>query len=478
MAAAADEVVMIVRNVTERKGAENRLAHLAFYDPLTDLPNRRLFFDRLTAAITSGSRRGAAVAVLFLDVDGFKLVNDSLGHVAGDELLVAVGRRLAATLGPDTLLARFGGDEFAVLVAGGAAAEASRVAERLLDVLRFPFVVEGRETFLSASVGIARRTLRLADPHDLLRDADTALYEAKATGRNAYAVFAPRMRTAVLARLERETALRGAAERGELRLAYQPKVALATGRVVGAEALIRWEHPELGLLHPAEFIRLAEETGLIVPLGRWVLREACRQARAWSDAAPLHPALVCVNVSARQLREPGFVAEAVAALADAGLDAGCLELEITESTVMWDVPEVRHALRDLHTLGVALAIDDFGTGHSSLARLRRLPVDALKIDRSFVAGLGRDPGNLAIVRAVTVLAHELGLTVTAEGVETAEQAAMLRALGVDRAQGYHFARPLVDEAVGELLAREARLPERAGAAGGASAHGMPEASVG
>ncbi len=466
-------------DVTEHKVLESRLAYLAYHDVLTDLPNRALFTERLATALSSARHGNVPVAVLLLDLDGFKLVNDSRGHAAGDALLVAVGRRLRECLPSGATLARLGGDEFAVLLERVAdAGEPARVAERLVEALRPPFDVDGREVFVTAAVGVAARPPRWAVPGDLLRDADTALYQAKAAGAGSFAVFQPRMRAAVLARLERETALRGAAERGELRLRYQPTVELATGRVVGAEALARWEHPTDGLLHPAEFIRLAEETGLIVPLGRWALREACRQARQWQDLRRGGTPLVSVNLSARQLREAGFVAEVAEALEASGLDPDCLELEITESVAMRATPEVRRALRDLRKLRVRLAIDDFGTGFSSLSRLRQLPVDALKVDRSFVAGLGRDTGSLAIVRAVVALAHDLGLVVTAEGVETAEQGAMLCALGVDLGQGFHFARPLPGEALGELLARGVRLPEGAGAGGGGGVDGMPEAAVG
>ncbi len=471
-------IVATSRDVTERKQVEARLEHQASHDSLTGLPNRAMLLDRLAGALAS-RQRTTAVAVLLLDLDGFKLVNDSRGHAAGDELLVAVGRRLRAHLPPGALLARLGGDEFAVLLERVAdPAESARLAEHLIEALRHPLDIDGREVFVSASVGVVKHRPGWAKPGDLLRDADTALYQAKTRGPGSWAVFEPGMRASVLARLERETALRGAAERGELRLRYQPKVELATGRVVGVEALIRWEHPDLGLLHPVEFVRLAEETGLIVPLGRWVLWEACRRAREWRDLSGEAAPVVCVNVSACQLREASFVAQVAMALEASGLDPDSLELEITESAVMRDAPEAWGALSDLRKLGVRLAIDDFGTGSSSLGRLRELPVDALKVDRSFVAGLGRDPGSLAIARAVTVLAHDLGLVVTAEGIETTEQASVLRALGVDLGQGFYFAPPLPGEAIAELLAHGARLWDGAGADGGVSVDGVPEAVVG
>ena len=448
-------------DVTERKALEARLAHLAFHDPLTGLPSRTRFLDLLGAAIAEGAGvRGAAAAVLFLDLDGFKVVNDSLGHLAGDALLVAVAQRLATPLPPGAVLARFGGDEFAVLLGAGTDLdEATAVAQRLIDALRSPFVVEDRERFVSASIGVVHRPPRRANPHDLLRDADTALYEAKRAGRGRYAVFVPQMRLGVQMRLGRETALRRAIERDEMVLDYQPVVDLSSGQMVGAEALLRWQHPEEGLLEPAGFVHLAEETGLIVPIGRWVLREACRRARSWQEKQSAQPPLfVGVNVSPVQLLEGAFTEEVAAILGEAGLTPERLELEITESALTPDGPDIRRSLQALRKLGVRLAIDDFGAGYSSLGRLRTFAVDTLKLDRSFVASLGDDAKASTIVGAIRMLADGLEHTVTAEGVETAQQAASLRALRCDRAQGFHFARPMDGDAITKLLVGGARLP--------------------
>jgi diguanylate cyclase (GGDEF)-like protein len=439
---------------------EAMLAHRAFHDPLTGLPNRALFADTLARALGHDPRHPGRVAVLFLDLDGFKLVNDSLGHTAGDQLLGLVAARLRAHVPLEgTVVARFGGDEFAVLLERVAdPTTVTHLAERLLEALRAPFALDGHETFVNACVGVAVGVLGEDDSGTLLRHADIALYRAKANGPSSVAVFAPVMEERVLARLQREVALRRAVEGGELRLHYQPVVELASGRMVGAEALVRWAHPELGLLLPVEFIPLAEETGLIVPLGNWVLGEACRQARAWQDATWSAPMGVSVNLSARQLRDPDLVAEVAGMLRENGLDARRLELEVTETVAMADAAVTRHALSALRRLGVRVSIDDFGTGHSSLGRLQELAPDALKIDRSFIAGLSRDRGSEAIVRAVSAMAHDLGLEVTAEGIETAEQAACLRTLGVDRGQGFYLGPPVPSEAVDALLTRPAPMP--------------------
>ncbi len=454
--------LVLAADVTARTRLEAELTRQALHDPLTGLGNRTLFRERVAAALARGARdggaaAGAGVAVLFLDVDNFKTVNDSLGHGAGDALLTAVARRLrGATRGCDAV-ARLGGDEFAVLVDGVPGAdEAATVATRILDALRRPVRLEGAEVAVGVSIGIA--TSAHADTAEaLLRDADVAMYHAKARGRGQFHTFEPSMHVAALARLQREGELRRAVTRqladaegeraapgaGAFHLAYQPIVALATGEVQGVEALLRWRHPERDTVPPSEFIPLAEETGLIVPLGRWALHAACRQAGAWRRTHPGAAALrVSVNVAERQLRDPGFVADVRAALAAGGLPSDALLVEITESALMQEPERVRRTLGALKALGVRLAVDDFGTGYSSLSYLQRFPIDVLKIDKSFVDGVASEEGDLAIARTVVALGRTLGLRTVAEGVETEAQRAALAALGCDLGQGYLFARPL------------------------------------
>ena len=439
-------VLVVAQDISERVRFQEQLTHQALHDPLTGLPNRTLFTDRLEHALLSGYGSGLPVAVLFLDLDGFKVINDSLGHTVGDELLVAVCKRLARCLAPEDTIARFGGDEFVVLLPDVAdVAGAIAVADRLLGELHAPVRVSDRDVFVSASLGLATHTGGGSplDAHDLLRKADIAMYRAKANGKAQTVTFEDGMDPSALGRLDLETDLRRAIDRSEWELVYQPEHDLRTGALVGMEALVRWHHPDRGIVSPADFIPLAEETGTITALGNWVLREACRQTMEWRSRMPPAEVLVIgVNVSAVQLTQPNFVAEVKAAIDEAGLPATSLRLEITESTAMRDPGRTVEVLQQLRALGVEVAIDDFGTGYSSLSYLSTLPVDVLKIDHAFVRALGEDTNGTAIVNAIVAVAHTLGMRVTAEGIETPAQLGLISHLGCDRGQGYYFARPL------------------------------------
>ena len=445
-------IVYLISKSLDSAHRENR--YRALHDDLTGLPNRALFADRLQQAIDRSNRDQTLRAVLFLDLDHFKVVNDSLGHKSGDELLITVARRLQACLRPGDTAARLGGDEFTVLLDGiSDIGDAIRVSERIAEALEEPIELGWRQVFISVSAGIALMEDGSQRPDTLLRNADVAMYEAKKEGKGGCKVFNSGMYTKALRRLEMENELRRAIERGELRVYYQPKVLLSTGKITGMEALVRWEHPEHGLVLPDEFIPLAEETGLIVPLGQWVLRETCRQAREWQEQYPTASSLATsVNLSVKQFREPYLVQNLKETLREQGLDPRCLQLEITESVVAYDVEYAVGLLRKLKGLGVRLAIDDFGTGYSSLVSLQRFPLDDLKIDRGFVAGLGEDSQDEAIAGLVIDLAHALGMRAIAEGVETMEQLARLRGMGCDQAQGAYFWKPLTSEAVAALLA--------------------------
>ena len=434
-------VLVVDTDITPLKRTEADLAHQALHDPLTGLANRALLMDHLAVALGRARRRESTLALLFLDLDRFKVVNDSLGHRAGDELLVGVAERLSGLLRSGDVVARLGGDEFVLLLDDVRSADdAFEVAERILGAVRAPFTVDGDEVFATASIGIA-----LADdastPDDLLRDADSAMYRAKALGRDRVELFDTRLRDEATARLQLETFLRRALELGELTVHYQPEVDLRTGEVVGAEALVRWHHPHSGLLDAAAFIEAAEETGLILDIGAWVLGEACRQAAAWRTHDATRLSTMRVNLSARQILQPDLLPVVVEALEATGLPSSALCLEITETALMSDAAASLEVLSSLRRLGVQLAIDDFGTGYSSLAHLKRFPVDVLKIDRSFVDGLGTDPDDTSIVTAIVGLGRALGLRIVAEGVETERQLTELRMLGCDAAQGYLFARP-------------------------------------
>jgi diguanylate cyclase (GGDEF)-like protein len=456
------EMGLVLEDFTERKKLEDQLAHQAFHDPLTGLPNRALFMDRLVHALSRAEReaeRGDAVgvAVLYMDLDDFKRFNDSLGHQAGDRLLVGVAERVSAHLRLKDTFARFGGDEFAMLLEGlEDVGQASEVAQRIKGALVDPFEVDGHQAVLTTSIGIATA---FADSErgeeqaeELMRRADIAMYRSKREGKDRHVVFSSRMNHS-LEHLGIEEDLRSAMRLEELRVYYQPQVSLRTGETVGFEALARWEHLERGLLAPSEFIPLAEETGVIVPLGRWVLAEACRQWRVFRERIPPHPSpLMCVNLSARQFRHPELVEEVSAILSETGIDPENLALEITESVIMENRSTAVDILRALKSLGVRLAMDDFGTGYSSITNLKSFPVDIIKIDRSMVEGMDEDPQDHAVVSASIDLAHALDLDVVAEGVETTGELHELRSMGCDVAQGYLWYGPSSSEKIAEVLA--------------------------
>ena len=427
----------------------------ALHDPLTGLPNRALLADRIDQALARGRRTQGVVAILFLDVDLFKVVNDSLGHAVGDRLLREIGARLARLLRAGDTLARFGGDEFVIVCEDQAPNEVPALVERVSDALADPFQFEGRSVTVTASVGIALAH-GTTDAETMLRDADAAMYRAKAAGRNRAVVFDQGMHDEAAARLESEFGLRRALDNAELHVHYQPVVDARTGSTVGFEALVRWNHPVFGLLPPDRFIPVAEETGLIVPLGEWVLRQAVRQVAAWRSATPAHADLwVAVNLSARQLRSPRLVSTLADCLTEIGVPASALHLEITESVIMDDLPRTMDTLEAIRNLGITLSIDDFGTGYSSLSYLRRLPVSTIKIDRSFVDGLGGpDASATALVDAIVSMARALGMETIAEGVETPAQLRTLRQLGVHLSQGYLWSRPLPSGGSTDWLRRD------------------------
>ncbi len=450
----ATRLIAIVQDVTERKRLEAQLAHQAYHDPLTELANRSLFRDRVEHALARAARHCERVAVLFLDVDDFKTVNDSLGHDEGDRLLKAVAARLLnATRGCDTV-ARLGGDEFAVLLENVREdQDAVVVANRITHALDAQFQLQQKLMTISASMGIARAAAgNGAD--ELLRNADVAMYAAKARGKGRYTLFAPEMHTALLTRLSTEADLRDAVERQEFRLVYQPIVDLEASRMVGCEALVRWDHPQRGIVSPDAFIRLAEDTGLIIPLGKWVLREATREAAQWPKTPTnSRPPYVTVNIAAKQLLHPEFVNDVASALRDAGLPADRLILEITEGTLLDNAEATTARLQELKALGVRLAIDDFGTGYSSLSYLQRFPIDILKIDKSFVDGIVRGGNQAALARTIISLGDSLALRTVAEGIETDAQRNVLRDLGCQLGQGFLYAKPMDPSAIVSAMSK-------------------------
>lgn len=455
-------------DISKRVEVERRLLYEASHDSLTGLPNRALFVDRLMQSIRRAKRHPSyCFAVLFLDLDRFKIVNDSLGHMIGDQLLVEISERLErclrsgdtiARIDEDYTVARLGGDEFTILLDDlHDARDALRIAERIQTELTEPFLLDGNEVFTTASIGIALSDPRYEQPEDLLRDADIAMYRAKAHGKAQHVVFDAAMHATAMSILQVETDLRRAVERKEFVVHYQPVVKLDTGALMGFEALLRWKHPERGIIAPTDFIPIAEETGLIVPIGEWILREACQQLRQWRAELPAdHPLSVSVNLSSRQLKQPDLVQVIDRILKETGVEPCHIRLEITESVVMENAKSTVAMLDQVRRLGVQLGIDDFGTGYSSLSYLHRFPIDLLKIDRSFVMRIGQERENLEIVRTIVTLAHNLGMEITAEGVETLEHSHQLRDLECEYAQGFLFSKPLCPPEAGALVAQNTR----------------------
>ncbi len=450
--------------VLRMAGSQTDITEGKVSDPLTGLPNRLLFIDRVGRLIKHKKRRKDHLfAVLFMDLDGFKMINDSMGHLIGDQLLLGVANRLekclrstdtVARLGETFTVARLGGDEFTVLLDDiKDPSDAKRAADRMMKALATPFILGGKEVFTSVSIGIALSNSAYELPEEILRDADTAMYRAKSLGKARYEVFDADMRASVMARLQLETDLRRALERGEFRNFYQPIVALVSGEIAGFEALLRWQHPTRGLLGPIEFIPVAEETGLIRELGWWNLREACRQISEWRAGLNAHRHLtISVNLSAKQFLQPNLVEDIKKLLDELALSPEALKLEITESTVMADPSAAVEMLQQIKSLGIRLAIDDFGTGYSSLSYLHRFPLDTLKIDRSFISGMGDEGEGMEIARTILPMANNLRLDVVAEGVETIQQVAMLKKLECKYGQGFYFSRPLTAEGTTALLA--------------------------
>ena len=440
------------RDVTMRVAAEERMIHLAHYDALTGLPNRTLLLERLHQSMANAERVNRLVAVMLLDIDHFKHVNDTLGHHVGDALLKNVAGRLQSCVRPGDIIARLGGDEFTIVLANVAHIDdVPHVARKILGSFALPFRVDEHNLFTTVSIGITLFPLDVRDPGGLLKNVDAAMYHAKESGRNGFKFFTPDLNVRAERRFKLETALRQALAKQELSVHYQPQVDLKSGRIVGMEALLRWQSPQLGNVSPVEFIPVAEETGLILPIGEWVLRAACRQTKAWHDTG-FPPMQIAVNISGKQLLQKNFPEQVQAILRETGLAARYLDLELTESILMVDAGGGAAAMQALHALGVSFSMDDFGTGYSSLAYLKRFPIDILKIDQSFVRDLATDPNDAAIVKTIIAMAHTLGMRVIAEGVETYEQLAFLRDQGCDGSQGYYCSKPLTTDDFTKLLA--------------------------
>jgi diguanylate cyclase (GGDEF)-like protein/PAS domain S-box-containing protein len=452
--------VAIIQDITERRQVEERLSYLAHYDTLTGLPNRVLLQDRLNQAMIEADRQDRMVAIMFLDLDRFKIINDTLGHETGDVLLKEVAGRLLGSVRAGDTIARLGGDEFTVVLANVTQVDdVAHIAQKIIDSFASPFHVGGRELFVSTSIGITLYPFDDNNLDGLLRNADASMYQAKEMGRNTFQFYTAEINWRTTKRLALETALRHALERNELELHYQPQVNLKTGKITGAEALLRWHHPEMGLVAPLEFIPLAEETGLIIPIGEWVLRTACAQAQTW-HLSGCRGFQIAVNLSARQIQQRSFAKEVEGILRQTGLDPRQLDLELTESLIMQNTDTTLAAMDELNAIGAIFSMDDFGTGYSSLGYLKRFPIDTLKIDQSFMRDIPGDLDDAAIAQAIIAMAHSLKIRVIAEGVETAKQLAFLRYHKCDGIQGYYFSKPIPAAAMTRLLENDQRLKWR------------------